>query len=334
MTFNSTLSHRDRMVACLSQAKLDRVPVALWRHFPVDDQTPDGLAAATAAFQRTFDFDLIKVTPSSSFCLRDWGVQDEWRGDPEGTRDYSTPLIHKPEDWRKLTRLDPYSGHLGDQLTCLRLLVKEFSEDTPIIQTIFSPLAQAKNLVGKGNLAAHMRRYPDAVHEGLRIITENTLRFVEAACDTGIDGVFYALQHANYGLLTEAEYAQFGQIYDLQILEPARQLWLNMLHLHGDEVMFDLAARYPAQIINWHDQETWPSLAEGKKRFGGAVCGGLSREDGMALGSPVRITGEAHDAIQATNGERFILGTGCVTPIIAPYGNLMAARSSVENYSW
>lgn len=330
MKFKSSMTHRERMVACLSQSKLDRVPVALWRHFPVDDQTPDDLAAATAAFQHTFDFDVVKVTPASSFCLRDWGIQDEWHGDPEGTRDYSTPLIHKPEDWRKLTRLDPYAGHLGDQLTCLRLLVKEFGADTPIIQTIFSPLAQAENLVGKGNLVAHLRQYPDAVHEGLRIITENTLHFVEAACDTGIDGVFYALQHANYGLVSEAEYAQFGQIYDLQVLEPTRQLWLNMLHLHGEEVMFDLASRYPAQIINWHDQETWPTLAEGKKRFSGVVCGGLSREEGLVLGSPVRISGEAHDAIQATNGERFMLGTGCVTPIIAPYGNLMAARTSVE----
>lgn len=330
MKTNSSMTHRERMVACISQAKLDRIPVALWRHFPVDDQTPDGLAAATAAFQNTFDFDLVKVTPASSFCLRDWGIQDEWKGDREGTRDYIGSLIHQPDDWRKLTRLDPYSGYLGDQLTCLRLLVKELGEDTPIIQTIFSPLVQAKNLVGKQNLVTHIRKYPDAVHEGLRIITENTLRFVEAVCDTGIDGVFYALQHANYGLLSEAEYAQFGQIYDLQVLEPARQLWLNMLHLHGSDVMFDLAARYPVQIINWHDQETWPTLPEGKKRFGGVVCGGLSREEGLVLGSPVRITGEAHDAIQATSGERFMLGTGCVTPIIAPYGNLMAARLSVE----
>jgi len=330
MNSHTSMTHRERMIGCLSQATIDRVPVALWRHFPVDDQTPDGLAAATAAFQRTFDFDLVKVTPASSFCLRDWGMQDEWHGATEGTREYSAPIIQKADDWRKLTRLDPYAGYLGDQLTCLRLLVSELGPDTPIIQTIFSPLSQAKNLVGKGKLISHLRQHPEAVHEGLRTITETTLRFVEAACETGIDGIFYAIQHANYGLLTEAEYAQFGQIYDLQIMEPARQLWLNMLHLHGDEVMFDLAARYPVQIINWHDRETWPNLTEGMKRFSGVVCGGLSREEGLVLGSPVRITGEAHDAIQATGGERFMLGTGCVTPITTPYGNLMAARKSVE----
>ena len=75
-----TISHRQRLENVLSGEPPDRVPVSLWRHFPVDDQTPEGLAAATASFQRRYDFDFIKVTPSSSFCLKDWGVEDEWRG--------------------------------------------------------------------------------------------------------------------------------------------------------------------------------------------------------------------------------------------------------------
>ena len=72
MSSMNPLTHRQRVKACLSGDQLDRVPVALWRHFPVDDQSPDGLAAAIFAFQNTFDFDLVKVTPSSSYCLRDW----------------------------------------------------------------------------------------------------------------------------------------------------------------------------------------------------------------------------------------------------------------------
>ena len=33
-------------------------PVALWRHFPVDDQSPDRLAAAIMNYQTTFDLTL------------------------------------------------------------------------------------------------------------------------------------------------------------------------------------------------------------------------------------------------------------------------------------
>jgi uroporphyrinogen decarboxylase len=304
--------------------------VALWRHFPVDDQTPDGLAASTLNFQQLFDFDLVKVTPASSFCLRDWGVEDAWRGATEGTREYTNRRIKEPEDWGRLELLDPYRGYLSEQLTCLDLINSQLGADTPVLQTIFNPLSQAKNLVGGNQLIVHLRKYPAAVHEGLKIITEVIMRFIEAAKKTGIAGIFYALQHANYGLLTEQEYREFGCAYDLIILEAARDLWLNMLHLHGDEVMFDLVAGYPVQAINWHDRDTEPSLAEAKKRFEGVVCGGLQREETMVLGSPERVMVEATDAIWATKGERFILGTGCVLSTIAPRANILAARQAVE----
>lgn len=325
-----SVRHRQRLESCLSGVKTDRAPVALWRHFPVDDQTPEGLAAATLNFQQTYDFDLVKVTPASSYCLKDWGVEDAWKGATEGTREYTKHRIKQAEDWGQLEVLDPYRGRLSDQLTCLDLICTQLGADVPVIQTIFNPLSQAKNLAGGDNLIVALRKHPDAVHEGLRIITESTIRFIEAASKTGIAGIFFALQHASYCLLTEHEYREFGCAYDLLILEAVRQLWLNMLHLHGEEVMFDLVADYPVQIINWHDRDTEPSLAEAKKRYGGVVCGGLQREDTMVLGTPERVTAEATDAIWATEGERFILGTGCVVPTIAPRANLMAARQAVE----
>jgi len=187
--------------------------------------------------------------------------------------------------------------------------------------------------VGKANLLAHLRRYPDVVQAGLRTITETTRRFIEAALQTGIAGVFYAVQHASYSLLSEEEYALYGRPFDLQTLEPAYSLWLNMLHLHGEEIMFDQFCDYPVAVINWHDRDTSPNLAEGKARFPGVVCGGLQRERSMVLGSPETVTAEAHDAIQSTAGQRLLLGTGCVTPVTAPRGNLWAARQSVEGWS-
>lgn len=330
-----SLSHTQRLRACLSDGRLDRPPVALWRHFPVDDQHPASLAAAIIHFQRSYDFDLVKVTPASSFCLKDWGADDAWRGATEGTRDYTRSVIHAPEDWLRLPALPPDQGHLRSQLECLELITRAMGEDTPVIQTIFNPLSQAKNLVGKADLQVHLRCHPQELHAALKTITETTLRFIDAAARRGAAGIFYAVQHAQYGLLSEQEYRQFGAPYDLQILEAVQNLapsglWFNMLHLHGEEVMFDLVSSYPVQSLNWHDRDTPPSLAEGLQRFPGVVCGGLSRERSLVLGTPAQIREEAQDAIHITGGRRFILGTGCVTPITAPHGNLLAARRSVE----
>jgi uroporphyrinogen decarboxylase len=321
-------SHRKRLEDCLANQNLDRPPVALWRHFPVDDQTPQGLAHAILIFQRTFDFDLVKVTPASSYCLKDWGAQDEWRGNTEGTREYTRRVILDPEDWAQLPMLNPKRGFLGAELDTLQLLKKELGPGTPIIHTIFNPLSQAKNLVGGAELLVHMRRYPDALQVGLKIIAESTIHYIQALHEIGIDGIFYAVQHAQYGLLTEQEYLQFGKTYDLQILEPAEDFWIKMLHLHGKDVMFDLAVDYPVNITNWHDRETDPSLSLGMRRIAGAVCGGVS-QDTLVFGTPDQVRSEALEAIQATGGQRVILGTGCVTPVIAPVGNILALRQAV-----
>lgn len=325
------ITHRDRMLAFLSGESTDRLPIALWRHFPVDDQDPFHLATATINFQNNFDFDLIKVTPASSFCLKDWGAEDSWEGNPEGTRRYTKHVIHSPKDWEKLTVLEPTSMFLSKQLECLSILRKNIDKNTPIIQTIFNPLSQAKNLAGEEVLLAHVRLFPEAVLKGLEIISKSTRNFIDSAINTGIDGIFFAVQHAQAGLLSASEFEQFGKLLDLELLEAAQSLWCNMLHLHGSNVYFDSVIDYPVNIINWHDRDTAPSLKEAFQKFKGLLCGGLKRET-ICLGSPSDIKQEISEAVSQVSGKRLLLGTGCVLPSVTPYGNIMTARKMVENY--
>jgi uroporphyrinogen decarboxylase len=324
------MTKRQRLEAAFRGEAPDRTPVALWRHFPGDDQDPRALAASTLAFQRQYDFDFIKVTPASSFCAVDWGVEDVWVGNEEGTREYVRHPIRTPDDWNSLQVLDPEQGALGAQLHCLELIHESVGDEVPFIQTIFNGLSQAKNLVGRDRLVADLREHPDAVMAGLEAITQTTVKFIEAARRRGIAGIFLAVQHAAFGLLTEDEYRKFGIASDQRLLEAAQGLWLNVLHLHGDRVMFDLLAGYPVQVVNWHDRETPPSLAGGLAGTGAAVLGGLRQWETMVQGTPEDVLREANDALQQTAGRRFILGTGCVTPITAPWANIRAARAAVE----
>lgn len=327
---SNMLTHRQRLETVLAGKQPDRVPVALWRHFPVDDQDAFRLARVTGSFARLYDFDLIKVTPNSNYCVRDWGTRDEWKGSSEGTSEITTYPVQKPEDWEKIQPINVLQGSLGAQLQCVKIMVKHFGKERPILQTVFNPLSQAKHLIGKEMLLVHLRKYPDAVKKALENITQTTIDFVHHCKKLGADGLFFAVQHAQYGLLSEDEFEQFCKPYDLEILNVAQPMWLNMVHLHGENVMFDQVSKYPVQVINWHDRSTEPNLAEGLNRFPGIVCGGLRRIESMILGTPESIQAEAQDAILQTGGKRFILGTGCVVPITAPHGNLLAARKSVE----
>ncbi len=323
------MTKRERLEATIRGEAVDRLAVAMWRHFPVDDQDPRELANSTIAFQRQYDFDFVKVTPASSFCIKDWGADDVWQGDPEGTRAYTIRPVQSPEDWRALPMLDPCAGTLGNQLRCLEFIRDELGREAPFIQTIFNPLSQAKNLVGGGRLLAQMRRFPQAFKAGLETITQTTIHFIREAKKTGIAGIFLAAQHASLGLMSEAEYAEFGKPYDLRLLEETGDLWLNVLHLHGDEVMFDLLADYAVQVWNWHDRETWPTLREALPKIKGAVCGGLERDATMLLGTPELVQEKIADAIQQTGGRRYIVGTGCVIRVTTPLVNLRTARAAV-----
>lgn len=327
------------MLSCLKDdASLDHAPAALWRHFPGDDQSPGSLAASTLDFQAHYEFDLVKVTPASSFCIKDWGAEDVWEGHTEGTRRYTRRVIEQPQDWEKLPLLDPRKAlNLSAQLESLRLIRLGLGPATPVLQTIFNPLAQAKNLCGGDVLIAHLRQYPEAVMHGLEVIAASTRTFVEACLETGIDGIFYAIQHAQAELLTLSEYHSFGLSLDKTILDAARGLWCNILHLHGLNVYFELVPEYSALfewplIVNWHDRETLPSLREARDQLGPAspevFCGGISQHS-IVFADAAQVRQEAAEALAQTGGRRFLLGTGCVAPVIAPHGNILAAKKAV-----
>lgn len=204
------LTHRERIERTISGLPVDRPAVSLWRHFPVDDQTAEGLARSVLQFQERFDFDFIKITSASSFCVKDWGVQDEWQGNPEGTRQFTQQPIQNAADWEKILPLDPRKGSLGQQLHCIDLIRKGTSASTPIIQTVFDPLSQAKNLVGRDNLVTHLHLYPDQVKKALQVITDVTIEFLRECQKLNIDGLFFAVQHAQYSLLSKQEFQTFG----------------------------------------------------------------------------------------------------------------------------
>ena len=134
------MNHRERIERAIHREKVDRLPVSFWRHFPVDDQNAESLARATIAYQEQYNFDIVKVSPSSSFCLQDWGAKDIWNGHPEGTRDYLTPVVTEPEDWLNLKVLDPKKGRLGEQLECLKLIKIKSLPLIPLLFNRFSAL--------------------------------------------------------------------------------------------------------------------------------------------------------------------------------------------------
>ena len=318
------MDHWSRIEAAIAGQPTDRVPVALWRHFPIEDQDAGKLAALTLQWQRAWDYDLVKFMPSGTYSVEDWGAKSVYEPNFNGARMIAVPGVRQAADWRKLPRLDPKKGMLGAQNEALARAAKELGGSVPILQTVFSPLTTARKLAGEA-LLEHARADPEAVEAGLRTITDTTIDFSLAALKAGAHGLFFATQLATTDVLTVAEYERFGKKFDLEVFNAIKgRAKMSMLHLHGENVMFDLLAGYPAEMINWHDRLTAPSLKDALGRFKGALVGGVEERELLVTGGEQALRAQVREAIAQTSGRRLIVGPGCVAAIAAPAQNFRA----------
>jgi uroporphyrinogen decarboxylase len=320
------VNKRERVLAALHGEPVDRPPVTLWRHFHRQDQTSEGLAHATLGFARRYDLDLVKVTPSGLYAIEDWGASISQSGDDDAPPRLKRPVIETPEGWRRLAGLAVDHGSLGRGLQAVRAIGAGLGRDDapPLLMTIFSPLTLAYKLAGDAMLQ-HLRQRPADLHFGLATIAETVARYSLAALAAGADGIFFAAQLARPSLLTADEYSAFGERYDRIVLEYlAPQKKLIILHLHGKDIFFDLANRYPVAAVSWHDREASPSLREAQEQTSRALMAGLER-DLLANGSPEEVTEQVRDARQQTGGQRLILSSNCVLHPATPDANLQAA---------
>jgi len=309
---------------------VDRVPVAFWRHWPIDDQDAEALAARTLEYQARYDWDFIKVTPSSTYSIDGYGGKHAYDGRPIGDRSFRERAVQRLEDWDRIEALDVAQGAYGRTLRALRMVLERRDLDTPVVQTVFNPLRMAGYLAGDQALLVHLRQEPGRVERALGALTQTCASFVRAAMAEGADGIFLSTSAASLESMSVDEYRRFGRPGDMAVWEAAKGGWFNLLHLHGQNPMFAELADYPVQAVNWHDRTAWPSLAEGAKLFPGAVVGGVEQYEVLHFGMPDEVAAQVRDAIAQTGGRRLIVAAGCTYPLTVPEGNLLAARRAVE----
>lgn len=322
---------RDRLERAIAGEAVDRVPVTLWRHFPGDDQRAADFARAVVEFQQRYLWDFAVIQPSSHYAVTGYGLHDAWKGSASGQRHILKRPIVRSLDWTALRVQEPQRGDPGRLLEAISLITHALTDATPCVAVLYSPLAQALRLAGLHPLLRNLRMHPDRLRSGLNILTESTLRLIEAMRRLPLAGIFYVMELANYHHLTEAEYQAHGVPFDLKILEALpERWWLNVLHVRGSAPMLRLLGQYPAQVLHWEDQHARPELDKALGLFRGALAGGLSEQIHLHYGTPIEIREAARRAVQMMGGRRFILSAGRALPVTTPLSNIQAARAIVD----
>lgn len=323
------MTKSERVRAALSGETVDRPPYSFWTHLPGIDHDPHRLAIGTAAFAARYDIDFVKSMPNGLYCVEDWGAVCDYSDiEHGGVAAVAQPAVSDSEDWRTLDRVHVTRGAFGRELVHLTELVTRMG-DVPVLATVFSPLTIASKL---SNGAHRHHLGTEALRVGLETITDVTCAFTRAAIERGCAGVFLAVQDATYEALDERRYRELGVPYDGRVLAAAREAggWFNVLHMHGERVMFDLLRGYDVTALNWHIGEAPPSIADyrasGGKRpiVGGLQRGHITRRDVAA------VTKDVERTLKETGGRGILIAPACVIRHPVDEATLQATAAAIR----
>lgn len=327
------MQKRERLERAIAGEKVDRAPVALWRHWPGDDQRYADLARSTIDFQHDYNWDFVRLMPSRTFQVVDYGVQDYWDGDARGIREISKRVVKRSLDWTEIRPLSPARGNLLQQAQCARLIGQALQADAaPVLQSVYSPFIQASQMAGRQKVLRDMRVRPDRLRSGLNQLTESTLRFLDTLKQTpGVAGVFLVTEFASHDCMSEAEYRAFVLPYLRNILSNlSEHWWLNIVQVGGPSPMLSLFEDMPIQALNWDTRMDPDSLSSERSGFSFAACGGLDDDEHLLKGTPTLIHAAIREALNQTESRRLIITGSGAGRINLPLSNVRAVRSGVE----
>ena len=327
------MNKRERILATLRGETTDRPPVSFWRHFYEKENSAAGLAEAMLDFQRRFDWDFMKVNPRASYYGEGWGVKVRFRGELGLKPERVDAPIKDPHDWEKVRSLSPEAGALGEQLEALVRIREGLGPEVPMVQTIFTPLSIAGDLVvSPDQLLRDLKENKEVVHRAIKEIATTFALYARACLGAGVDGVFLATtEWASRDFLTDSQYLEFGLPYDLEILKGAAEGSFNILHVCGRNNMLKGLLDYPVHAFNWRATDpTNPSFGEILRLSGKAVIGGIDEEGTLRCGSWKDLKQEMEKARGQSAGRKWMLGPGCAVPVDVPEARLRLIREEIE----
>ena len=317
------MTHTERIKAAIKFEEVDRIPAGIWGHRPFAEQDPIYLAEVQLDIALKNDFDFIKLNPDAFAHYYDFGVSTVMHTSPSDMRKttFRRSMIQTLDDWKAIEVLPAYYGTLGKTVNLTRYMQKmqkQAGVEIPYIVTFNSPLTNVIEMGDKKNphrIIELMKENRELFHEVLQKVTDTGKNYIKANMEYGPAGFFFATRFACYDYFTEEEYDEFGTPYDMQLFDLINSNpdnYFNMLHIHGQNAMWDKIANYPGNVINWHDAWIPPSLEEGRKRCHKCIEGGLHERE-LGIYSPAEVKEKVKDAVARAGRKGLIIGNGCGT---------------------
>jgi len=306
------LTKIERVKRALRGDEVDRPPFSFWYHFGLQHLPGSSHARAELEFFRAYDLDFLKVMSDYPYPL------------PTGVA-----VVQTRDDWRAVEPVSADDRCWEQQNLALSMIADELCDEAYFIETVFSPWTTARRMTTAGGLRQAMQNCPEDLLHAMDSIAVSLAAYSSGAVSRGAAGIFLSLGAASEDVLTPSEYEVWGRPFDMKVLDAVRDAPFNVLHIHGNRILFEHVLDYSAQAFNWSHFSTAPSLVEGKRLARRTVMGGVNEANASRV-SPLEIAAQIRQTVDETGSSGLIITPGCSVPTDTPVRNLMAIRFAAE----
>lgn len=298
------MNKRERLEAFFKGQEMDHVPVGLWRHFPASQSHGQAYIDAQMAFYRETDQDFVKISCDGYFGFPNPVLKD----------------IQNPKELYQMKRIGADHPFIAEQIQRGKDIVAALNGEAMCFYTMFCPLSYLRLEVGWDKMMELILDDPDAVKYACDIISQDICSLVKGLIDSGVDGIFYAVQNAEVNRFTYEEYRNWVTPSDKLVLDFANRLSPhNILHCCGWENVrnrMEVWEDYPSGAVNWAAYIDQLDIPHAKAFFKRPVWGGFDNKPKGILyrGTKDEIQAETRRLIQQGGKSGFMLGPDCSLP--------------------
>lgn len=234
-----TMTEKERLLKVLQGKRVDRTPVICpggmmtmasrevmvktGCRWPTVHRDAKKMAGLSIAMHRETGIENLGIP----FCMT---VEAEaFGGEVEDGDEITGPsMVHYPlksvKHWKNLKELDPYKdGRLPTILQCTTRVSQEIP-DTPVIGNLVGPLSLATSLIDAMILFKALKQEPEDVHNLLRFLTENSIKYGQALINSGADLIAISDPSATGEILGPKLFREFVLPYLNKMIEQIHML--------------------------------------------------------------------------------------------------------------
>ena len=333
----------ERVTAALLHKEADRVPV-----YPllngcnrrlINAGYPDWSLKPEVAFEgyvratEDFGVDVICTLIDLSVEAADFGQEIIYPEIEAAHPNYKNCLIKDIEDYEKLTAIElPANGRMMKAVQLNDMLVRKMGKEYPVVAFVFGPMGTLSMLRGQSNLYMDLLDDPDAVHMGMRAVTDTLKKYIDQLIAVGVPAIMMDTLFSSRSILSKRMWKEFEYSYVKELADYIiSKGCMTMIHNCGEGIYFDtqIEAIRPAAISYQHFPDDCSSDEEVKAKYGDkTTLIGRIEPTWAPFADEQELRAEIRRQIDIyAPGGGFILATGCEYPANA---DLRAAQIMVE----